>query len=737
MSNDNCRQPAAANLLACLVVLLAANAAGVQAANGDLLGISEALSSANRELIDLAEDSRDGTFWVLGANGSSAENHLIYHLSRDFSTMLGTVENPHPSGSIAESNMSLNRGIAFHDPTGKIFVLSLTGMRGQQFYSVKAVDENGNADPGFSFSVDLSAEDGASLYSLSYDIVSGQFWTLDVSRDLVLRIGLDGRINSSFLLPGKISGESMIRGQGLSFDSESLLLYVSYGSILDQGATKIIQMTTEGVIVDDRLAGNRTGVEVPLGQIPESDLRGITSYLVGPGENRFAVIGSSGRIFQLEQVIPDIIPPNQLSCRLSLTGQVVLDWTNNGSGSNGAYQGGIQLLRNGVAFDTVAGTATSYTDSTPVTGPSTYSLRAAEDGSFGEIGCECSTVVGPGGIINWTTSPTGGCYDLTLVPENDKIYLTDDSNGSVSILEADLSESDGENFPSPWPNPGGIAFVPAIELGFPPQIYEDFLAIANTSDNRLRLSSLANPESGTTISLRFPAEIDNPVIGGLTYIPSDTPSAQHFVVTEKGSKEIYIFRTNGSLVRSCSPPSLFIDVAIASGVAYDPIRDTFLAGFEDGVVRELYTDGPPGTCALTAPSFEISMEAVGSAYNEAGHLGGIHISENTLLLCLPGNGTVFRTLLFPFGPDFTRGDFDRDSDVTVTDVVSIAHYLFLQGPAPVCMDSADSNDDGMLDISDPVYLLFYLFIGNSPPPPAPFPEAGIDPTFRDNLGCQE
>ena len=52
------------------------------------------------------------------------------------------------------------------------------------------------------------------------------------------------------------------------------------------------------------------------------------------------------------------------------------------------------------------------------------------------------------------------------------------------------------------------------------------------------------------------------------------------------------------------------------------------------------------------------------------------------------------------------------------------------------MDSADSNDDGILDISDPVYLLFYLFIANSPPPP-PFPEAGNDPTFRDNLGCQE
>lgn len=736
MSNTNRRQINRAGLLACLpviVTLLGMSPADLQATNGDLLGLSEALSSANRELIDLTEDSRDGTFWALGANGSSAENHLVYHLSRDFTTMLGTVENPHPSGSIAESNMSLNRGIAFHDPTGKIFVLSLTGMRGQQGYSVKAVDEDGNVDPGFSFSIDLSAEDGASLYSLSYDIVSGQFWTLDINRDLALRIGLDGNISRSFLLPGKVSEESIIRGQGLSFDSESLSLYVSYGNILDEGPSKIIQMTTEGLVVDGQLAANRTGIEIPLGQVPEADLRGITSYLVGPGQNRFAVIGGSGRIYQLEQVIPEIIPPNELSCRLSVTGQVILSWTNNGSGPDGAYEGSIQLLRNGVAFDAIPGSRTSYVDSTPVNGPSSYSLRAAEDGSFGEAGCACSTVVGPGGVINWATSPTGGCYDLTLVPENEKIYLTDNSTGTISILEEDLSEVEDDSFPSPWANPGGIAFIPAIQLGFPPQLYEDFIAIANTSDNRLRLASLANPESGTTISLRFPAAIDNPVIGGLTYIPA----TQNFVATEKSTREIYIFRNNGSLVRSCSPPSLFIDVDIASGVTYDPIRDTFLTGFQDGVVRELYTTGPPGTCPLTAPSFEISMEAVGTAYAQTDHLGGIQISENTLLLCLPGNGTVFRTLLFPFGPDFTRGDFDRDSDVNVTDAVSIAHYLFLQGPAPVCMDSADSNDDGLLDISDPVYLLFYLFIGNSPPPPAPFPEAGIDPTFRDNLGCQE
>ena len=131
------------------------------------------------------------------------------------------------------------------------------------------------------------------------------------------------------------------------------MLYITYGSILDQGASKIIQLSTDGVLLNGEQSAERTGVEVPLDQVPEIDLRGIVPYLVGAGQNRFAVIGGSGRIYQLEQVIPGVIPPSQLSCSLTITSEVVLNWTNNGPGVDDAYEGSIQLLRNGIAFATV------------------------------------------------------------------------------------------------------------------------------------------------------------------------------------------------------------------------------------------------------------------------------------------------------------------------------------------------------------------------------------------------
>jgi hypothetical protein len=51
-----------------------------------------------------------------------------------------------------------------------------------------------------------------------------------------------------------------------------------------------------------------------------------------------------------------------------------------------------------------------------------------------------------------------------------------------------------------------------------------------------------------------------------------------------------------------------------------------------------------------------------------------------------------------------------------------------------CPDSTDVNDDGKVDISDPIYLMSYLFLGGRPPD-LPFPLAGMDPT-ADPLDCE-
>ena len=83
---------------------------------------------------------------------------------------------------------------------------------------------------------------------------------------------------------------------------------------------------------------------------------------------------------------------------------------------------------------------------------------------------------------------------------------------------------------------------------------------------------------------------------------------------------------------------------------------------------------------------------------------------------------------------FRRGDVDRTGDVAITDGIFILNWLFMQGPEPACVDSADADDDGSVLLTDGVFLLNFLFAGG--PPLAEPTECGIDPTPEDELGCE-
>lgn len=85
---------------------------------------------------------------------------------------------------------------------------------------------------------------------------------------------------------------------------------------------------------------------------------------------------------------------------------------------------------------------------------------------------------------------------------------------------------------------------------------------------------------------------------------------------------------------------------------------------------------------------------------------------------------------------FIRGDADHDGSVNLSDAVAILRYLFEgERSAPACLDAADVNDNGTVDISDTTFLASYLFLQGSPPLP-PFPNAGQDSALTDDLDCR-
>lgn len=103
---------------------------------------------------------------------------------------------------------------------------------------------------------------------------------------------------------------------------------------------------------------------------------------------------------------------------------------------------------------------------------------------------------------------------------------------------------------------------------------------------------------------------------------------------------------------------------------------------------------------------------------------------------------------------FYRGDCNMSQErdgtaVDIADAAALVSFLFgaSGGPktyVPSCMDACDANDDGVVDMSDPLFVINFVFrFGPFPPPPGPlFKDAtgvhlslpGVDPT-EDKLGC--
>ena len=85
---------------------------------------------------------------------------------------------------------------------------------------------------------------------------------------------------------------------------------------------------------------------------------------------------------------------------------------------------------------------------------------------------------------------------------------------------------------------------------------------------------------------------------------------------------------------------------------------------------------------------------------------------------------------------FSRGDANGDFILDISDGIHMLGYIFDTTPAPFCLDVLDANDDGRINLTDPLFLMRHIFLGTTPPPPPSLDEPGRDPT-PDDLPCGE
>jgi len=98
------------------------------------------------------------------------------------------------------------------------------------------------------------------------------------------------------------------------------------------------------------------------------------------------------------------------------------------------------------------------------------------------------------------------------------------------------------------------------------------------------------------------------------------------------------------------------------------------------------------------------------------------------------SASSYRLFFAAHDPEHGRELWQSDGTASGTTLVKDI-YPGPGGKRPICADAADANDDGVVDISDPIFTLGYLFLG-AQVFPEPFPGCGLDPGTSDQLECE-
>jgi hypothetical protein len=77
-------------------------------------------------------------------------------------------------------------------------------------------------------------------------------------------------------------------------------------------------------------------------------------------------------------------------------------------------------------------------------------------------------------------------------------------------------------------------------------------------------------------------------------------------------------------------------------------------------------------------------------------------------------GSAWSNQVFTFRT-VTPGDADNNGLVSLSDVVYLVNYIFGGGPAPQPLPSGDADCSGRINLSDAVYLINYIFSGGPAP----------------------
>ncbi|MDO8560198.1 MAG: hypothetical protein Q7S23_04180 [bacterium] len=239
-----------------------------------------------------------------------------------------------------------------------------------------------------------------------------------------------------------------------------------------------------------------------------------------------------------------------------------------------------------------------------------------------------------------------------------------------------------------------------------------------------------SPRGGNNATQRYRTRVQDILFKAGTYSITITDGDR----TGEGTYTLFIQRTNqpGRAEPLFSGDVLVITQATCGGV------DTYTFAGLEGQIADIVMSPNTGSLKPRLELYDPLGRSIALPGNGTVHAPLPRDGAYTVLAYSAVDETGTYRISFTLSTVFVRGDANDDGALNIGDPIHIFNLLFLENRPFGCREAANGNNDAGVDISDGVYLLSFLFLGG-PPPATPAPACGADPDpigSPGDLGCE-
>lgn len=589
------------------------------------------------------------------------------------------------------------------------------------------------------------------LGGITYHKSRQKLWGVDIENDVYFEFQENGQLSLEdgkpvyFFSPRRTSAAGGAYGNSITYVQSGGADYfdIPVGSLADRRPSEVLRVAATAS--EGQRIGQGAGVFYQLGAALGTPkwITGISFWPASCAADQSSeillnldTVGGTPTILQVAADEPTAATVADFVCVSEAQTEVKLTWTKTRPYTK------LSITRKNVSRPT-APVVTVYENADFNADPQTFTDRGVLDGSYEYTATvtaasavptvSCRITLGVGIVSATGDFPgTGGSsspepYAIAVV-NNETVIVADLNTGDAILYDPDLKQKGTLE--------GPISAGKTVGLAWEKDNNRLVWIESDNGKHYLHVTELGGLRVGVRAAIDAPLNLSKG--NALAEIAQD-PVKKYFWTVDTKNKAIYPLNLDGTIpqeFKNNQIPSPEPTGILGGGVAVSAADDSSVnldfplgqsaAGVVDQIARFQFT-----RANLSAKKEVLRLDLRGTT--GASEFGGCDLltksaEESYHYVVGVDTHTIYRlNLTSPTSglAAFRRGDINNDAALNISDPSYLLGFLFKGGAAPACLQAADSDDNGAVDISDAVSLFGYLFKGGAAPP-APFAACGID-----------